>query len=308
MLNDEYYALKEIPKLKLIEDKEIICHFNEPNILKKLSNYNFFPKLISSFQDYDYLYLVTNYYEGNDLYYYKDKNMTEEQLKFISACIIQSFFYLRKFNIIHRDIRMNDIIIDKNNYLNVIDFSYSINYSNKDEFNNFIKGDFFDNAPEIENNSIYDFNSDYYRLGGSILYYFIFKNYLNNIKIEKKIDEITINNISNYSSSCIDFLNKLTITDYKKRIGFNSIDELKNHLWFKNFDWEKLSKKIMKSPLNFTNKKFNQPFCEKFYFDSDSKRIYKIKIEEKLFKKLSETYDYVDHQLIKNILKIDKKI
>lgn len=308
MLNDEYYALKEIPKLKLIEDKEIICHFNEPNILKKLSNYNFFPKLISSFQDCDYLYLVTNYYEGNDLYYYKDKNMTEEQLKFISACIIQSFFYLRKFNIIHRDIRMNNIIIDKNNYLNLIDFSYSINYSNKDEFNNFIKGDFFDNAPEIENYSIYDFNSDYYRLGGSILYYFIFKNYLNNIKIEKKIDEITINNISNYSSSCIDFLNKLTITDYKKRIGFNSIDELKNHLWFKNFDWEKLSKKIMKSPLNFTNKKFNQPFCGKFYFDSDSKRIYKIKIEEKHFKKLSETYDYVDHQIIKNILKIDKKI
>ena len=308
MLNDEYYALKEIPKLKLTESKEIICHFSEPKILKRLSKYNFFPKLISSFQDYDYLYLVTNYYEGNNLYNYKDENMTEEQLKFISACIIQSFFYLRKHNIIHRDIRMNNIIIDKNKYLNLLDFSYSINYSNKNDFNNYIRGDFFDNAPEIENFSLYDFNSDYYRLGGSILFYFIFKNYLNNIKIEKKIDEIIISNISNYSSSCIDFLNKLIITDYKKRIGFKSIDELKNHLWFKNFDWEKLSKKIMKSPLKFTKKIFNQSFCQKFSFTNDSRKIFKNKAEEENFKKLSENYDYVNHQIIKNILKIDKII
>ena len=192
--------------------------------------------------------------------------------------------------------------------LNLLDFSYSINYSNKNDFNNYIRGDFFDNAPEIENFSLYDFNSDYYRLGGSILFYFIFKNYLNNIKIEKKIDEIIISNISNYSSSCIDFLNKLIITDYKKRIGFKSIDELKNHLWFKNFDWEKLSKKIMKSPLKFTKKIFNQSFCQKFSFTNDSRKIFKNKAEEENFKKLSENYDYVNHQIIKNILKIDKII
>ena len=307
MLNDEYYALKEIPKLKLIEDKEIICHFNEPNILKKLSKYHFFPNLISSFQDYDNLYLVTNYYESNNLHYFKNENLTEEQLKFISACIIQSFAYLRKKNIIHRDIRMGNLILDKKKYLNLLDFSYSIDYSYKNDFNNYIKGDNFDNAPEIQNNSIYDFNSDYYRLGGSILYYFIFKNYLNNIKLKNKLNEIIINDISNYSSNCIDFINQLIITNYKKRLGFKSIAELKNHIWFKKFDWKKLSKKKLISPLNFTNNKMNKAICNKMSFPNITKNYFKNKSQETLFKKLSGNYDYVNKQIIKKILKLLKK-
>ena len=103
--------------MKLNEDKEIFCHLNEPHILQKLINYKFLPKLISSFQDFENLYLVTNLNEGSNLYHYKDENMTEEQLKFISACIIQSFIYLRKNNIIHRDIRMHNLIMDQDNYL-----------------------------------------------------------------------------------------------------------------------------------------------------------------------------------------------
>ena len=304
LLNDEYYALKEIPKLKLIEEKEILCHLNEPNILKKLINYEFLTKIISSFQDYDNLYLVTNYYEGNNLYKFKDDNMTEEQLKFISACIIQSFIYLRENNIIHRDIRMNNIIMDNDKYFNLIDFSYAINYSDKNNFNNYIRGEYFDNAPEIQNFLEYDFNSDYYRLGGSILYYFLFKKYLNKDKIINNVSEIIINNknISNYSSSCIDFINKLIITDYKKRIGFESINELKNHSWFQNFNWQELSNKKIKSPFKYSPKdNFNQSICTKFNFTNKDKKKYKNKTKKELYNKLYENYDYSNEQIIQDI-------
>ena len=302
MLNHEYYALKEIPKLKLIDDKEILCHLNEPHILKKLINYKFMPKLISSFQDFENLYLVTNLNEGSNLYHYKDENMTEEQLKFISACIIQSFIYLRKNNIIHRDIRMHNLIMDQDNYLNLLDFSYAINYSQKNEIKYYIRGEYFDNAPEIQNFLIYDYNSDYYRLGGSILFYIIFKKYLNIIKIENNVNEIIIDkNISNFTPSCIDFINKLIINDYKKRIGFKNIYELKNHSWFKNFDWQKLLNKTMKSPLNFTKYNFNQSSCTKFLFSEKDKMLYKNKTNKKLFQNLIDNYDYVNYQLINHI-------
>ena len=302
MLNHEYYALKEIPKLKLIDDKEILCHLNEPHILKKLINYKFMPKLISSFQDFENLYLVTNLNEGSNLYHYKDENMTEEQLKFISACIIQSFIYLRKNNIIHRDIRMHNLIMDQDNYLNLLDFSYAINYSQKNEIKYYIRGEYFDNAPEIQNFLIYDYNSDYYRLGGSILFYIIFKKYLNIIKIENNVKEIIIDkNISNFTPSCIDFINKLIINDYKKRIGFKNIYELKNHSWFKNFDWQKLLNKTMKSPLNFTKYNFNQSSCTKFLFSEKDKMLYKNKTNKKLFQNLIDNYDYVNYQLINHI-------
>ena len=283
--------------MKLIEDKEIFCHLNEPHILKKLINYKFLPKLISSFQDFDNLYLVTNLNEGSTLYHYKDENMTEEQLKFISACLIQTFIYLRKHNIIHRDIRMHNLIMDQDNYLNLLDFSYAINYSQKNEIKYYIRGEYFDNAPEIQNFLIYDYNSDYYRLGGSILFYFIFKKYLNIIKIENNVNEIIIKdkNISQFTPSCIDFINKLIISDYKKRIGFKSIYELKNHSWFKNFDWQKLLNKTMKSPLYFKKNNFDQSSCTKFDFSKNDKISYKMK--EKLFKNLIDKYDYVNYQL-----------
>ena len=68
----------------------------EPDILKKLKNYNFVPNIITSFQDYDNLYLIINFFEGNILFNYRNRYFSEEQIKFISACIIQSLFYLRK--------------------------------------------------------------------------------------------------------------------------------------------------------------------------------------------------------------------
>ena len=101
------------------------AYLNEPNILKHFLNYDFLPKIISSFQDYDYLYLVTNLFEGNTLNSIKDLIFSEDQIKFISACIIQSLNYLRNEKIISRDVTMNNIIMDKKRYLNLIDFSFS---------------------------------------------------------------------------------------------------------------------------------------------------------------------------------------
>ena len=276
--------------------------------MKKFDNYNFLPKIISSFQDYDNLYLVTNYYEGNNLYLYKDDYLTEEQIKFISACIIQSFEYLRRENIIHRDIRMQNIIMDKEKYLNVLDFSYAINYSDKNDFHNYFIGDTFDNSPEVQVGSTYDYNCDYYRLGGSILHYLLFKKYFNDVKKEKNISEIIINyNTTNYSEYCIDFLNQLVITNYSKRIGFNNIYELKNHSWFNGFEWENLSNRKIKSPLIFRKNKINQSLCSKFDFATNNRLYYKKYIEDPIYKNLFTNYDYTNKIVVLNILKKLKK-
>ena len=56
-------------------------------ILKKFVNYDFLPKLISSFIDYDNIYLITTFYEGKSLNFFREDLLTEEQIKFVSACI-----------------------------------------------------------------------------------------------------------------------------------------------------------------------------------------------------------------------------
>ena len=139
---------------------------------------------------------------------------------------------------------MKNIIMDKVGYFNLIDFSYAIKYSDKNLLNSYIVADKKETSPEMLKHSNYDYNSDYYRIG-VIIYYLIFKKYVNAVKKLNNITEIIINHkiVKNYTSLCIDFLNKLLITDYKKRLGFKNIDELKNHLWFRGFDWKKFKKK-----------------------------------------------------------------
>ena len=89
-------------------------------------------------------------------------------------------------------------------------------------------------APEILKKLKYDYNSDYYRLG-SMLYYLLFRKFPNVFRNNTNITDIQINynETKNYSSDYIDFINKLIITDNKERIGYNNIDELKNHNFLK---------------------------------------------------------------------------
>ena len=123
---------------------------------------------------------MTNLFEGSTLNNIKDLIFSEDQIKFISACIIQSLSYLRNEKIISRDVTMNNIIMDKKRYLNLIDFSFSINYDNKNDKNTFLVISPIDSSPETNdfNKLLYDYNSDYYRLG-VIIYYLIFKKNIN---------------------------------------------------------------------------------------------------------------------------------
>ena len=146
--------------------------------------------------------------------------LTEEQIKFMSACVIQGLTILRENKIIHRDIMMKNIVMDKDKYFNIIDFSYSIKYKDKDNRKKYLNTYNMVSPPEMLNLSVYDYNSDYYRLG-SIIYFLIFKIHPFIIKKEKNINDIVVDYqiIKNYSKNCIDFLNELLISDYKKRIG-----------------------------------------------------------------------------------------
>ena len=151
----------------------IYSHLTEPNIQKEFNGNDFLPEIISSFHDYDFIYLITTYYDGKTLNSFEKQNMTEKQIKFISACIIQALSNLREKKIIHRDLSSNNVIMDKNNYFNVIDFSFSIYYSQKDNKKKYMSTFNKAAAPENAKFQKIDYNSDYYRLG-NIIYYLIF--------------------------------------------------------------------------------------------------------------------------------------
>lgn len=262
------------------------------------------PKLISSFQNYDYIYLVTNYYEGKHLQSFINRIMSEEEIKFISACVIQALEFLRKEKIIHRDVCPVNIILDSDKYFNLIDFSFSIFYENKNVKNLYMNTDLTVTPPEMLNYSEFDYNSDYYRLG-SIIYYLIFKTYPFAIRKKYNISDITVDykDIKNYSFDCIDFMNKLLISNYKKRLGFKDIKELKNHHWFKEINWVEFKKKKIKSPFKFIKNKFNQSKCTKIKITEENVLGFKKYSKSSIYKEAIENFYFCNNDIIKNIIK-----
>jgi len=275
-------------------------YFNEVYSLSKFLNNNFIQKLICSFHDYDNLYLVTKFYDGGI-----GGNLghiwNETQIQFLSACLIQIFKSLRKEKLIHRDIHYWNLMLDEKRYIILIDFHMAIQYDNKNDSkeNSIVSPSFC--APEIINGLSYDYNSDYYRLG-VMIYRNLLGQYPNVIRDKNNLTDVSINyDISkNFSYPCIDFINKLMISDKKNRIGFSNIDELKNHDFFKNFNWNELNSWKMKSPFKRKKRK-KRNLCK--IFKNITKRIFLNNkfYKNKTFRNIFLTYNKINKNMIDKI-------
>ena len=226
------------------------------------------------------MYLVTTFYNGPSLEKFYNHILSEKQIKFISACIIQSLKYIREKHIIHRDVTITNIVMDKDDYFNLIDFSFSIEYSQR--LFKYLKCNInkITTPPEILKNSDYNYNSDYYNLG-NIIFFLVFKKYPwdipNNVDRRKNLTELIESCYFNqtYSFNLYDFIEKLIIIDPKKRLGYNSIDELMTHPWFNDFNWIYLEKKKIISPFSHITI-INSNKCNKF--DKTYKMVEKYKL------------------------------
>lgn len=236
------------------------------------------------------MYIVTNFYNGPSLKQFIDKNFSETQLKFISACIILSFKYIRERKIIHRDLTITNLILDDDYYFNLIDFSFSIDYSKRNL--KFFRCNYEKilESPEIINSIDYTYNADYYRLG-CLIFFLIFKVYPTTINNYLSLI-IEYKDNKKYSSNLFNFLEKLIVKNHRKRLGYKSINELFNHPWFQGFDWKKFEEKKIISPFTYIKPKIQEVNCKEFRKDKNMIINFTKLMSMEEYIKLSEKFQY----------------
>ena len=119
----EIVAIKKIRKEVLIKKNQIIHIRNEQLFMSKVKS-PWIVELKASFQEDDYLYLVMEFLPGGDfmnLLIEKDK-LTEEEAKFYTAELILAVESIHKLDCIHRDIKPDNILIDKSGHIKLSDF------------------------------------------------------------------------------------------------------------------------------------------------------------------------------------------
>lgn len=249
------YAMKEMKKNLIIEKRSVAGVMNERYFLGVL-HHSFIVNLHYAFQTKTSLYLVLDLMSGGDLRFYISLNhriVTENSLKFIAACVLEGLEYLHENGILHRDIKPENLVFDINGYLHITDFGIA-QASNEDNSSQSSGTPVYMSPESICIKSSTPV-SDFYSLGVILFECLTGKRpYLgrNRKEIIKSIlvKQVKLKNedFPQLSSQGIDFINSLIKRKPEFRLGFNGIQEIKNHPWFENWDWEKFRLKIAESP------------------------------------------------------------
>lgn len=165
--NKEVYAMKVVDKKMVKTLNSKTSTMRERFILEKI-NSPFIVKLEFAFQSKDSLFFITEFGQGGELFYHLmiNKYFTEERTKLYIAEIILALEAIHNSNCIYRDLKPDNILIDKNGNIKLTDFGLSkISLEKVDDKSNSIVGTPGYFAPEVLFNPNYDNRVDFWSLG-----------------------------------------------------------------------------------------------------------------------------------------------
>ena len=118
-------AIKKMRKEDMLNKNQLMHVRTEREIMT--SSNEWIVNLKYSFQDEYYLYLVMDYLPGGDLMnlLMKKEILTEEEARFYTAEMILAVDSVHKLNCIHRDLKPDNILIDKRGHIQLSDFGLS---------------------------------------------------------------------------------------------------------------------------------------------------------------------------------------
>lgn len=134
---------------------------SEINLMKNLNNENIL-QLYEVLKVKNCYYLILEYCNGGDLGEYIKSGKTEYDLNYIKQ-IFKGLHYLYKENVIHRDIKPNNILIHSN-IIKICDFGFAKKREDNDMMNTFCGSPLY-MAPEIFKLSNYTHKTDIWSLG-----------------------------------------------------------------------------------------------------------------------------------------------
>jgi len=252
------YAMKVLNKKELVKQQEVEHILSERNVLIK----NTSPFLVSlkfSFQTPEKLYLILDYVNGGELFYHLQKvtSFNEERAKFYTAELTLALGHLHKYNIIYRDLKPENVLLDGTGHIALTDFGLCKENVSFNETTNTFCGTAEYLAPEVLERKGYGKAVDWWSLG--ILFYEMTTGlppfYSENINtMYKKIMQNQISFPSNYSEKAQSLVRGLLEKDPNRRLGGGPDDaeEVKSHPIFNNINWHKLYKKEIKPPFKPT--------------------------------------------------------
>ncbi|GAA6063415.1 hypothetical protein JCM10212_002084 [Sporobolomyces blumeae] len=123
------YAMKSLKKAEMFK-KDQLAHVRAERDVLAESNSPWVVQLYYSFQDSNYLYLLMEFLPGGDLMtmLIKYDTFSEDVTRFYMAECVLAIEAVHKLGFIHRDIKPDNILIDKDGHVKLSDFGLSTGF------------------------------------------------------------------------------------------------------------------------------------------------------------------------------------
>ncbi|GAA5811151.1 hypothetical protein MFLAVUS_004580 [Mucor flavus] len=207
--------------LFLKREIEIQVHLDHPHIVR----------LYGYFHDDDRVYLVMEYVGTLDLYSVltEKKQLTEAEVVRYLLQLTDAVKYMHSLGVIHRDIKLENILVNKNNMLKIADFGWSV-FDPKPRRNTFC-GTLDYLPPEMIQNEPHTNSVDMWALG--VLAYEMLAGYPpfstsdqaeNPQRTYERITKVDLVFDTNMSSGAKSFISKLLVKNPLKRMTASDIE------------------------------------------------------------------------------------
>jgi serum/glucocorticoid-regulated kinase 2 len=243
----EVLAIKMLKKAYIKKRKQEDHTKTERFILETI-NHPFIVNLKYAFQNKEKLYFCLEFCPGGELFFHLQRveNFDEEVTRFYSAQMVLALEHLHKQDVIYRDLKPENVLINHDGYIKLTDFGLAKEnvITNKDAMSFCGTPEYL--APEILDRKAYTTRTDLWSIG-ILIYEMLFgKHPLANCQdfdqlvitiINNDIQIPPKNNINEISKPCIELVKKMITKNPNKRITWN---EFFNHPWLNRFKFKNL--------------------------------------------------------------------
>ncbi|XP_062523255.1 cGMP-dependent protein kinase 1-like isoform X2 [Corticium candelabrum] len=249
------YALKRLKKQHVVETRQQEHVFNEKKIMMT-SQSQFITKLYRTFRDSKYLYMLMEACLGGELWtLLRDKgNFDDATTRFYTGCVVEAFEYLHGLGIIYRDLKPENLLLDRQGFAKLVDFGFAKRIGKKKTWTFCGTPEYV--APEIILNKGHDFSADLWSLG--ILMFEL----LTGSPPFQGSDPLKTYNIILKGMDMIEFPRRFPRNAFAliKRVCRESpvdrlgnqkdgMKDIKKHKWFQGFDWDGLVNRTIQPPI-----------------------------------------------------------
>ena len=254
------YCIKMMTKRDIFEQKLINQINKEIGIMYNI-NHPYSVKLYNHFEDNEKLYLIMELASNGNLYNFIQNNKnqkikTKEMIKKIIIQVIEIIKYLHSLDIIYRDIKPENILLDKDYNVKLCDYGWA-SYLSKGQFCSAYCGTPEYVSPEVIKKYPYNEKVDIWGIG-----VLIFELVFGYPPFTSNFNEDRFNNIKEGKINWPKDLNDMELKDLiEKILKVNpkdriSLDEIEKHQWL--FDTYKKMKEEKKTNDTFENKEKSQ--------------------------------------------------